>query len=89
MILDINGVCELKQPRNQNPHKIIIDHLNINSVKNKFESLVRFVGNNLDILMVSETKIEDTFPESQLSIDGFSKLFRLDRTAKDGEFCSI
>ena len=60
-----NDICDLKQLRNQNPHRVIIGHLNINSVRNKFESLVRFVGNNLDILMVSETKIDDTFPESQ------------------------
>ena len=32
--------------------------------------------------MVSETKIDDTFPESQILIEGFSKPFRLDRTAK-------
>ena len=80
-----NGIRELKQLRNQKPHRIIIGHLNINSIRNKFESLVRFVGNNLDILMVSETKIDDTFPESQFLIDGFSKPFRLDRSAKGGE----
>ena len=68
----------------QNPHRIVIGHLNINSIRNKFESLVRFVDNNLDILMVSETKIDDTFPESQFLIKGFSKPFRLDRTAKGG-----
>ena len=34
--------------------------------------------------MVSETKIDDTFPESQFLIEGFSKPFRLDRTAKGG-----
>ena len=79
---NINGICELKQLRNQNPHRIIIGHLNINSVRNKLESLVSFVGNNLDIFMVSETKIDDTFPESQFLIKGFSKPFRLDRTAK-------
>ena len=79
-----NGICELKQLRNQNPHRIIIGHLNINSIRNKFQSLVTFVGNNLDILMISETKIDDTFPESQFLIEGFSKPFRLDRTAKGG-----
>ena len=34
--------------------------------------------------MVSETKIDHTFPESQFLIKGFSKPFRLDRTAKGG-----
>ena len=43
-------ICELKQLRNQNPQKIIVGHLNINSIRNEFKSLVRFVGNNLDIL---------------------------------------
>ena len=76
-----NNICELKQLRNQNPHRIIIGHLNINSIRNKFESLVRFVGNNLDILMVSETKIDYAFLESQFFIKGFSNPFRLDRTA--------
>ena len=76
-----NNICELKQLRNQNPHRIIIDHLSINSIRNKF---FRFVGNNLDILMVTDAKIDDTFPESQFLIKGFSKPFRLDCTAKGG-----
>ena len=63
-----NGICELKQLRNQNPHRIIIGHFNINSIRNKFESLVRFVGNNLDILIVSETKIDVTLSESRFLI---------------------
>ena len=34
--------------------------------------------------MVSETKIDNTFPETQFLIEGFPKPFRLDRTAKSG-----
>ena len=49
-------IPELKHLRNKNPYRAIIGHININSIKNKFESLVKYVGNNLDILMVSETK---------------------------------
>ena len=45
---------------------------------------MKYVGNNLDIRMVSETKIDDTFPESQFLIEGFSTPYRLDRTAKGG-----
>ena len=39
--------------------------------------------------MVSETKIDDTFLESQILIEGFSKTIRLDRTAKGGVIFSI
>ena len=79
-----NDICKLKQLRNQNPYRIIIGHLNINSIRNKFESFVIFVDNDLDILMVSETKIDNTFPESQFLIFNIFKTFRLDRTAKGG-----
>ena len=61
---------------------IIIGHRNIISIRNKFESFAKFVFNNLGILMVSKTKRDDTFSESQSLTEGFSKLFRLDRTAK-------
>ena len=43
-----------------------------------------FINNNLDILLISETKIDDTFPGSQFLIEGFSVHYRLDRTAKGG-----
>ena len=75
-------IRELKHLRNENPYRVIIGHININSIINKFESLVKYVKNNLDILMVSETKIDATFPESQFLMEGFSTPYRLDRTAK-------
>ena len=34
--------------------------------------------------MISETKIDETFPESQFLIDGYSSPYRLDRTSKGG-----
>ena len=72
--------CELQNLRNKNPFRVIIGHININSIRNKFESLMKLVNKNLDILMISETKIDDTFPESQFLIEGFSAPYRLDRT---------
>ena len=68
--------------RNENPYRVIVGHININSMKSKYESLVKYVDNNLDILMLSETKIDDTFPESQFLIESFSVPYRLDQTAK-------
>ena len=45
---------------------------------------MKHVGNNLDRLLVSEAKIDDTFPESKFLIEGFSIPCRLDRTAEGG-----
>ena len=53
----------------QNP---IIAQMNINSIRNKFETLVSPVTSDIDILMISETKIDESFPLSQFMIDGFS-----------------
>ena len=37
-----------------------------------------------DILMITETKLDDSFPVSQFDIDGFSTPFRLDRNKNGG-----
>ena len=86
IIIDENtyDFLRIKDLRNQNPFSVIIGHTNTNSIRNKFEPLVSFIKNNLDILMISETKIDDTFPDSQFLIEGFSVPYRLDRTAKRG-----
>ena len=39
---------------------------------------------DIDILMVTETKLDDSFPISQFNIEGFSMTFRLDQN-KNGE----
>ena len=38
----------------------------------------------LDILMISETKLDDSFPEAQFYIEGFRTPFRLDRNKHGG-----
>ena len=67
-----------------NKNKIIRGHLNINSIRNKFEQLKVIFKDRIDILMISETKIDSTFPESQFFIEGYSKPYRLDRTKHGG-----
>ena len=66
-----SNFCEINDLRNQYPFRVIIGHINLNYIRNKFEPLVSFI-NNLDILLISETKIDDTFPDSQFLIKGFS-----------------
>ena len=45
---------------------IIIAHLNINSIRNKFDMLKEIIGNTIDILLMSETKLDNTFSFSSL-----------------------
>lgn len=46
----------------RSPGKLILGHLNINSVRNKFDSLKNTISRNKDILLISETKLDDSFP---------------------------
>ena len=66
------------------PNHIIIAHLNINSVRNKFEMLKEVVDNKIDILLISETKLDDTLPLNHFILEGFTPPYRLDRTTHGG-----
>ena len=58
-----------------------LGHLNVNSISGfKFFDVKNTLTNNLlDILVLSETKIDDSYPDSQFYVKGF-KLYRQDRT---------
>ena len=53
-------------------------------MRNKFESLFTQVKGNIDVLMVSEAKIDDSFPVDNFVIDGFSTPYRSDRDSNGG-----
>ena len=42
------------------------------------------VGNKIDVLLISETKLDDTFPLNQFILEGFTPPYRIDRTAHGG-----
>ena len=74
----------MKTLRLKYPQNPIIAQIKINSIRNKFETLVSLVTSDIDILMISETKIDESFPLSQFMIDGFSMPYRRDRNAHGG-----
>ena len=45
---------------------------------------MNIIKNEIDILMISETKIDNSFPISQFTMTGYSIPFRLDRTSHGG-----
>ena len=70
--------------REKNINRPIIGQLNINSIKNKFHFLESEASKHLDISLISETKIDESFPSAQFLLDGFSRPYRLDRSANGG-----
>ena len=63
-MLDPNII--LKTCKLNNVNRISIDHININSLRNKFHALTEIIKNKIDILMISESKIDDSFRSTNL-----------------------
>ena len=52
----------LRNLRFENPNRIIIGQLNINPIRNKFETLTSLITNEINVLLLSETKSDEMFP---------------------------
>ena len=53
----------------QNMKHFKIGHLNINSLRNKFEPIREILQENaLDLMVIQETKLDNSFPPNQFSI---------------------
>ena len=79
----------LKILRIRNLNKFIISQININSIRNKIELLSEAVLGDIDILMVSEIKVDMSFLASQFVIQGFSAPFRLIEQMLAEEYSSM
>ena len=74
-----NQMNTLHEIRIKNANRLIIGHLNVNSLRNKFEMLEELIKDKTDIFLISETKLDGSFPSGQFSIKDYSTPFRLDR----------
>ena len=74
----------LKKIRIKNLHRIIIAHININSIRNKFDFLFDAISENIDVLLISETKLDSSFPKAQFYVKGYTEPYRLDRNKNGG-----
>ena len=79
-----NFMHSLFNIRKHHSNKIIMAHININSVRNKFDMLTDSVTEYIDILMISETKLGDTFPHALYHLKDFSNAYRLNRNSHGG-----
>jgi len=66
-----------------NPKKVLICHLNVNSLRNKYLATNELIKDKIDICLLSETKLNDSFPTAQFQIKGY-KIFRKDRNNYGG-----
>ena len=76
--MNMKGIESLKAIRKRNLNRIVVGHLNINSLRNKFDCLIKQITGNIDILIILKTKLDSSFPTNQFLINGYSELFRID-----------
>ena len=77
--MNMKGIESLKAIRKRNLNRIVVAHLNINSLRNKFDYLIEQIMGNIYILVISETKLDSSFPAGQFLINDYSEPFRIDR----------
>ena len=65
-------INELRQIRKKILIDLYLHSQNINAIKNKFNSLIELVKENVDILLTSEIKIDSSFPTAQFLVNGFT-----------------
>ena len=83
----LNPQSILKNIRLNNLNKLIFSHLTINSVRNKFDSIVNIVNwNNNVFFLISEIKTDSSFAVVQFHIEGYIIPYRLDRYINGGGF---
>ena len=80
----LDAADTLKKLRVKHPKKVILGHLNINSIPKKFDGIMDFVAKKLDIFLISETKIDSSFPDTQFSYEGYCTPHRKARALGGG-----
>ena len=77
--------CEdLSKFSKSNSKNMIFSHLNINSLSSKFMEMNELLTKGkTDVLFLSETKLDSSYPSAQFNVDQFT-IHRLDRNAHGG-----
>ena len=73
----LNNLCR------RNIGHLILAHTSINSIRYKFDVLLYSVKGKVDVIMITETKLDDSFPTMQFSIEGYHT-FRLEKNEYGG-----
>ena len=74
----------LKNIRMSNLDKVVIGQLNVNSLSEKFHSLKFIIPENIDIMIIEESKFDESYPSSQFMMEGFAESFRCEHNANGG-----
>ena len=63
-----NDLNKIKMQRPEYFNSLTVGHLKIKSIRNKFEMIAETIT-NFDVFLISESKIDSTFPNMQFKIN--------------------
>ena len=84
-IQEENSLDSLRKSRLRNVNKVIIGNINTNSLPGNFDQVKEVILKNADILVITQTKIDDTFPLGQFYVEGFTMPYRLGSNRNGGD----
>ena len=73
----------LRKQRLEYPKNVILGHLNVNSLRNKFFSMSELIKGKVDVFLINETKLDESFPSNQFARSGY-KFIRRDKNKFGG-----
>ena len=67
----LSDLVSIKVQRLEDLKKLILEHLNINSIRNKSEMMV-YILSSFSICLISESALDSSFPKAQFKINGYT-----------------
>ena len=77
----LHDLCKLSL---RNVNKEIMGNININSLPSESDQVKEVILKIFDILVITDTKLDDTFRLDQFHIEGFTMHYRVDRNCNGG-----
>lgn len=68
-------VRNIRKAIKRNLKRIILGHLTINLIRNKFDLTIDQIKDNIDIMVIPESKLDESFPSASLKIQYIPCLF--------------
>lgn len=78
-IQEENSLDDLRQFRLRNVNTVIIGNIKLNFLPATFDQVKKVILKKVNILVITETRLDDTFPLGLFYVEGFTMYYRFDR----------
>ena len=76
--------CIIRKIKLKNMNNPTFVCINVNSIRYKHADLFAVINSNIDVLSITETKLDSSFPNAQFLVDEYKEPYRKDRNVHGG-----